>query len=73
MLAQADRIREALPPELACHITGAEHRQRELVVFADSAAFRMRIQLELLRLREPLALALGEPVETVSVRVQPPR
>ena len=72
-LALADTVKGVLAPELGCHITGAEYRQPELEVYVDSAAFCMRVQLELMRLKAPLARGVGAPVETISVRVQPPR
>jgi hypothetical protein len=66
-----DWLREVVPPELATHIVYAVPKQSELVVFADTSAWGVRLRYA----AAGLAAAIRErdPALTrTQVRVQPP-
>jgi hypothetical protein len=66
-----DWLRAALPPALAPHIVQVVARERELIVFADSSAWSVRLRYALASLEE--ALRARDPAITVTrLRLQPP-
>ena len=67
-----EQVQAALPGTLAPHITAVTHKRQELVVSVDSPAFCARLRFEIPRLKAALMQATGQPVDRVSVRVQPP-
>jgi hypothetical protein len=71
-VALKEQVQAALPASLAGHITAASQRRQELVVSVDSPAFCARLRFEVPRLKAALMKTSGQPLDRVSVRVQPP-
>jgi hypothetical protein len=64
-------LREVVPPELATHIVYAVPKQRELVVFADTSAWGVRLRYAAAGLAA--AISQRDPsITRTQVRVQPP-
>lgn len=63
--------REVLPAELAPHLWAANVVEREVSLLFESAAWATRARYAAEDWREPLAAALGEPVDKVKVKVRP--
>lgn len=68
----ARRLQGLLPPELAEHITGANVRDRRLVILVDGPAWAARLRFEAPGLRRRLEAQQGLDVDGVIVRVGRP-
>jgi hypothetical protein len=65
-------VRRELPEELATHVTGATEQSGELVIFAESAAWGVRLRYATPQLLN--AIGGQEPrIAGVQVRVAPPK
>ena len=65
----ARRIQGLLPPELAAHVTGANVRDRRLVILVDGPAWASRLRFEAPALRRRLETRQDLDVDGVTVRV----
>jgi hypothetical protein len=63
-------LRELLPAELACHIVHAVPKQSELVVFADTSSWSVRLRYAVTGLLEPIQRR-DPAIRRAQVRVQP--
>ena len=60
-------VKRELPEELALHVTGAMEQSGELVIFAESAAWGVRLRYAAPQLLEVLG---GQPANIVGVKVR---
>lgn len=65
----ARRIQGLLPAELAAHVTGANIRDRRLIILVDSPAWASRLRFEAPALRRQLETRHEVDVDGVTVRV----
>lgn len=66
-----DVAREVLPAELATHLWAANLVDGEVSLLFESAAWATRARYAAEEWQAPLAVALGEPVTGVKVKVRP--
>lgn len=63
-------VQRELPEDLASHVTGAAEQSGELVIFAESAAWGVRLRYAAPRLLASIG-SQGTPIAGVKIRVVP--